>query len=476
MSTIKESIYRAEQLSVLPFLTRIDELRWEADSFKPLHRDTEDRILQKFRLDWNYHSNAIEGNKLTYGETVAFIMEGLTANGKPLKDHLDIQGHDEAVKYLIYIIREKDYSLTEADIRNLHKMVLQKPYLNKAQTPEGLSTTKEVKIGEYKSSPNHVLTPTGEIHYYATPEDTPILMGELMDFYKMAKENNKVHPLILATLFHHEFTAIHPFDDGNGRMTRLLMNLILMQAGYPPIVVKQDDRHGYYQVLRKADAGEFIPVVEYMNKLLQHSLEIYIKGARGESIEEESDIDKEIALFKKGLGEDRIKFSKTEELVEKALKESVMPLFKALVLQFSKIEDLFINVEKKIEFGDTIRPEQYFISTIEAAEIDDIFMNEEGRFLHDIIGTDQPRKGDYNLTQFMFAIFFNGYRKSKISMSETRKYKILLSDYEYHVYREVPNYEGLLRKAYGENVTKSEIDLISKKEVRSLMETLKQYS
>lgn len=340
----------ASKLSkALPFLNDIDALKREADSYKPLPKETEDRILQKFRLEWNYHSNAIEGNKLTYGETVAFIMEGLTAKGKPLKDHLDIQGHDEAVKYLTSLVKLEGYILTEVDIRDLHKMILKESYWADAITADGSPTKKEIKVGQYKSSSNSVKTPTGEMHYYATLEDTPIKMGELMEFYKEAKANNAIHPLVLAALFHHEFVAIHPFDDGNGRMGRLLMNLMLMQYGYPPVVVKQEDRQQYYQVLRQADVGEYIPIVEYMSSLLQHSLDIYINGAKGESIQEESDIDKEIALFKKGLGEKQFIESRTEVSTRHALSKIIIPLLAKFRSKLKNFEDVFLEVIEKID-------------------------------------------------------------------------------------------------------------------------------
>src|SRR3954469_5626107 len=93
-------------------LARVDSLKTELDALRPLARELEERVLQKFRLWWTYHSNAIEGNKLTQGETEMFLMEGLTAKGKPLKDHLDLRGHSNAINYLLAFIREKEV-LTE---------------------------------------------------------------------------------------------------------------------------------------------------------------------------------------------------------------------------------------------------------------------------------------------------------------------------------------------------------------------------
>ena len=112
--------YIAEQLSTLPILADVTDTKKRLDALRPLSDDVEGRVMQKLRLEWNYHSNAIEGNKLTFGETYSFLMYGLTAKGKPLKDHLDVRGHNEAIKFLESIVKE-DADLTEVDIRNLPK-------------------------------------------------------------------------------------------------------------------------------------------------------------------------------------------------------------------------------------------------------------------------------------------------------------------------------------------------------------------
>src|SRR3954468_19387757 len=142
-------------------LRQIALAKAQLDSLRPLQREQEERAMQKFRLWWTYHSNAIEGNSLTQGETEMFLMEGLTAKGKPLKDHLDLRGHSNAINYLLAFIRDKEV-LTEAVIRKLHEVLLVEPYRVQAITPDGLPTTKTVSLGKYKTEPNHVRTPTGE--------------------------------------------------------------------------------------------------------------------------------------------------------------------------------------------------------------------------------------------------------------------------------------------------------------------------
>ena len=216
-------------------------------------QDADIKIIQKFRLDWNYHSNNIEGNSLTYGETKSFLLHGLTAQGKPLKDHLDIKGHNDAILWLDDILKNNT-PLTEKFIRELHQLILVEPYDSPAITADGQKTTKRINIGEYKRQPNHVKTATGEIFYFSTPEETPAKMHELLTWYNQSID--LIHPIILAAELHYKFITIHPFDDGNGRISRILMNLILMKNGYPPIVIKTNKKDEYFRALRQADGGD----------------------------------------------------------------------------------------------------------------------------------------------------------------------------------------------------------------------------
>ncbi|MCP4419906.1 MAG: Fic family protein, partial [Chloroflexi bacterium] len=235
-------------------LQQVDQLKAEIDILRPIDAVQERRIMQKFRLDWTFHSNSIEGNKLTYGETKAFLLHGITAQGKPFRDYLDIKGHHKAIDYLLGIVREQK-SLTEADVRELHKVILVEPYEVAARTPDGRSTKRTIQPGQYKTVPNHVETSTGEMHFYASPEETPAKMADLMAWYQQEMEKDELHPLILAATFHYQFVTIHPFDDGNGRMARLLMNLIFMQMGFPPVIVRTEEKNNYLFALEQADEG-----------------------------------------------------------------------------------------------------------------------------------------------------------------------------------------------------------------------------
>jgi prophage maintenance system killer protein len=296
-------------------------------------------------------------------------MHGLTAKGKPLKDHLDIRGHNEAINFLYQMIKEEN-EITESDIRSLHKIILVEPYEVDTQTNEGIPAKKRIQIGVYKTSANHVLTQTGEIHYYATPEETPILMGELMETYRQNKSNQKVHPFILAAYFHYRLTAIHPFDDGNGRMARLMMNLLLMKAGFPPVIIRQEkaSREAYYFALSQADAGEYLPFVELIGETLVHSMELYVKGAKGESLEEPDDLDKELALLKREMEakESRIEVVHDIESQVAVYEKSIRPFIQAFEQLSLKFKGFFLEYGQKTSIQD-INSKSYISAKIDRA-------------------------------------------------------------------------------------------------------------
>lgn len=322
------------------------ELKQQLDNLRPLEKDQEARIMQKFRLDWNYHSNNLEGNSLTYGETKALILFGVTAQGKPLKDHFEVTGHNEAINWVLEIL-QGNRPLNESFIRDVHKLLLKESYEVDAQTPDGKPIKKRVIVGDYKKMPNHVLTKTGEMFYFATPEETPAKMGDLMAWYNEKIAEADINPILLASEFHYKFIRIHPFDDGNGRTARILMNFILMKFGYPPVIIKTEDKENYYAVLRLADADNLEPFIEYIAQNLNRSLEIMIAGARGESIEEPDDIDKEIALLERRLNSlgEKSNIGKTRESVKGLIDDVFFKIYQETIIKSEKLAKLYLNTQ-----------------------------------------------------------------------------------------------------------------------------------
>ena len=458
----------AEALSKLELIQEIDQLKAAVDSHRPISKEIQDRIFQKFRLDWNYNSNAIEGNKLTYGETVALLMHGVTAKGKPLKDHMDVKGHNEGINLLLDIVKsERDF--TQHDIRSLHEIILVEAYSSKTITPEGIPATRKINIGQYKTTPNHVKTPTGEMHYYASPAETPALMDELMVWYETAKKNDNIHPFIIASLFHHRFVSIHPFDDGNGRMTRLLMNLILMRNQYPLIVVPMKLREEYYGVLSQADVNEFEPLVEYFGKLLKHSLEIQLKGVKGEDISESDDIDKEIELFvKKYSSENIIKEKKTEKNFLEIINTSIKPLFKEFIKKCEKLNSLFLEGKEIVKFHES------FEEVIER--------DEEGLPIFGLLS----RPIESNFKTFKIFLEENKIAQSQ-NISITYKWEgfqklrnpfnidlsVTINFWAYHY--EI-NCNPVLKRYYHEILLKKDINEVVKDKVQTVLKQIKQKS
>jgi Fic family protein len=327
------------------------ELKAELDSLRPLKQDDEARVMQKLRLDWNYHSNNLEGNSLTYGETKSLILFGLTTSGKPLKDHLEVTGHNEAVEWILDLVKG-DFSLSEHFIRQLHQLLLRETYYVDAITTEGKPTRKKVEVGKYKTEPNHVLTKTGEIFRFATPEETPFLMSELIQWYEEQFKRDNVNPIFLASEFHYKFIQIHPFDDGNGRVIRLLMNFILMKFGYPPAVIKTQDKANYYAALQQADSGTIESFIDYIAQNLNRSLEIMIRGAKGQDIEEPDDLDKEIALLDQKLKAHKERVPQTDEAILEICKNSVLRLYNKFIEAGKKFEGFYYGRETKLIVGD----------------------------------------------------------------------------------------------------------------------------
>jgi Fic family protein len=324
-------------------LEKAEQLKNELDSLRPLDAEAEARIMQKFRLDWNYHSNKLEGNSYTYGETKMLLLTGNTAGGKPVKDQEEIIGHNAAIDYIIDAVAEKN-PLTEVFIRDLHKMILVKDRWVEAKTSDGKPTKRLVKVGVYKTEPNHVETETG-MFYFAEPIETPAKMEELIEWFREKTELTETNPIILAAEFHYRFILIHPFGDGNGRLARLLMNFILMRSGYPPVIVKNEDKDNYIAALSQADFHILEPFVEYITYNLVHSLELMIKGAKGEDIDEPEDLDKELALLERKIRSAgrKVEIIKSIESVLKVYEHSIVPLFKKFIETCQKFDRFYLE-------------------------------------------------------------------------------------------------------------------------------------
>ncbi len=436
------------------------KLKKELDGLRPLSPEAEIRIMQKFRLDWNYHSSHIEGNQLTYGETKALILFGHTAQAKPLKDHLEMSGHDEAIKNIEDVIKQKR-PLNENFIRELHILILKEPYEVDVITPDGKPTRRTVQVGKYKSVPNHVKTKTGEIFYFSTPEETPAKMTDLMQWYANNKDNSEIHPVLFATEFHYRFIRIHPFDDGNGRIARLIMNFILMQYGYPPAIIKTEDKLNYFAALEQADADKLEYFFNYVCQQVNRSLELMIKGAKGESIEEDDDLDKKLTLLKQEVeAEDKENETTrlTTNVLKKAYNDWIHMLLCKIAVTTTKFNDFYNEPSHNI-FAE-IGSKPFIINFKKQFSLEEIVWHFSGL------------EEDKNLepSRFILKTNFGVYKKGGINSfgcNYTIEIKFELFYYEilieyFDSKREIQSIKSYTKKALHKPLQKDEINEINK--------------
>jgi len=233
----------------------VDEMKAELNRRRPLTGGELKRLQDEFLVEFTYNSNAIEGNTLTLQET-ALVLEGVTIDKKPLKDHLEAVGHRDAFLYVVSLISDK-IPIAERIIREIHSLVL----INRPEDK-----------GVYRRIPVKIM---GAHHEPPQPYLVPVQMERLISDLS----GNSRHTIETAALFHLNFEGIHPFIDGNGRTGRLLLNLILMQDGYPPIDVKYTDRRKYYSCFdsyyRDNDASLMVNMVgEYVKERLSQYLSL----------------------------------------------------------------------------------------------------------------------------------------------------------------------------------------------------------
>ena len=220
----------------------------------PLSEDDRNRLSRRFTVDFNYNSNHIEGNTLTYGQTEILLLLGKVIGEANVKDVQDMTASNVTLKMMKEEALVKETPLTQNFIRTLHRTLLREDYTVYRNLPGGMQTSYTIHAGQYKTRPNSVITRYGDRFEYASPEETPALMTDLVDWYNQAEAEGKLSPVELATLFHYRYIRIHPFEDGNGRIARLLVNYILTKHDYPMIVVRSRLKYDYLEALHEADS------------------------------------------------------------------------------------------------------------------------------------------------------------------------------------------------------------------------------
>ena len=223
------------------------------NNLQPLSDRDREKLSRRFTVDFNYNSNHIEGNTLTYGQTEILLLFGKVIGEADVRDVQEMTASNVGLRMMIEEAALKNVPLTQNFIRALHKTLLREDYTMYRNLPGGVQTSYVIHAGQYKTRPNSVITRYGDRFEYASPEETPSLMADLVDWYNKAEQEGKLSPVELAALFHYRYIRIHPFEDGNGRIARLMVNFILTRHNYPMIVVRSRKKGEYLEALHQAD-------------------------------------------------------------------------------------------------------------------------------------------------------------------------------------------------------------------------------
>ncbi len=235
--------------------SKLDRLKDKLDKHRPLSPEIIKNLHEDLVLQWTFNSNAIEGNTLSLQETKV-ALEGITVGGKSLREHFETINHKEAILFVEELV-QKGELLNEYDIKSIHSLILK--------------NIDDKNTGAYRKI--NVLI-SGAQHKPPLSIDVPFKMQEFVAWYK--KEHTNLHPIELVARVHVDFVGIHPFVDGNGRTSRLLMNLELIKHGFPPAVIKVEDRLEYYKALDTAHTTQdYEPFLELISKVVQESFEPY---------------------------------------------------------------------------------------------------------------------------------------------------------------------------------------------------------
>jgi Fic family protein len=239
-------------------LTRLTEKKARLDAARPLPGAAARRLGQQLAIEWTYNSNAIEGSTLSLRETKLILETGLTIGGKSLREHFEVINHQAAIDYVESSATTSE-PITAYHVRQIHSLVLK--------------SIDDEQAGQYRQI---VVRIAGSTHLPPEAWEIPRLMNEWSDWLNGPARQRD--PIQQAALAHHRLAAIHPFVDGNGRTARLVMNLLL-RNGLPPAVILRANRRLYYRVLAQADRGATAPIINFVARAVERSLNLYLEAA-----------------------------------------------------------------------------------------------------------------------------------------------------------------------------------------------------
>jgi len=245
-------------MDVIDALKRIDEKKKQLDAARTLSSALVRNLQEWFAVEFTYTSNALEGNTLSLSETAMVVEKGITIGGKTIREHLEAINHAQAIDFIESLAHKQRIDLAIDDILAIHKIVLQKI----DDMHAGIFRKVQVRI-------------VGSATIFPNSAKVPFLMVDFMEWLHSATD----HSIIVAALAHYKLVTIHPFIDGNGRAVRLLMNLLLLQCGYPLAIIKKEQRSEYIDAIEHArKTDDFVPFYGVILQAVEYTLDSYLQA------------------------------------------------------------------------------------------------------------------------------------------------------------------------------------------------------
>jgi Fic family protein len=437
-------------------LLKIDENQQLIESYGKFDEKILKKINYKFRLDWNYYSNVMEGNSLTKEETRSVMMDVMDIGGKSFKDVREMRGHDNIVLETLRI-GKGDLRLSETRIKNIHKAIVYE------EDPE-----KAKQVGQWKTANNHLINYRGEKFDFSPPDRVPDEMHNLINW--LNSELNVIfsgewvkHPVVVAAEFHIVYLTIHPFFDGNGRTARILSNLILIACGYPPIIIRKEEKENiYYKSLADIQAygGDHNVFIKFFAEKVIESQQMVLDAIAGKNIDEPDDIDKRIAVLKKSLSEeDKLRIKKDNTGIYVLLKEIAFPIFKQIEEKCTELTDLFLDHKRLVQSINSIRSRITIV-------------NKEGTWDHfqDWLDRQYEQKRLEAMAEtLMFSYDLLGFKKHVEAENLQIKVQFIFEPFHYTI---LLNSKPEIKRPYDELMTSSEQKALVDKALNQVLDTI----
>jgi Fic family protein len=418
-------------MSYIDKLKEIERLQLAIQAHGKLTDEGLKKINYKFRLEWNYTSNNMEGNSLTRQETRSIMVGNITVEGKPIKDVLEMKGHDEVISNILKI-GKGELNISEKRIKEVHKAIVHE------EDPE-----KQKQIGVWKKEPNYLYNYKNERFDFVAPEEVSERIHKLIDELnaRKGKINKPIDAVLLAFWFHLEYLTIHPFYDGNGRTARIFTNLILIAFGFPPIYIKESEKAIYYHYLADIQGYGGNPELfyQFMAGLLIRSQQIVLDAIEGKEIEEPDDWEKKLSLLKKELAVDEeVKVTRSVSSVLDIINNSVFPLIECVIQKLSKFDELF--AEKRLMFGN--RSLQRLIQNIDQTK--QLLRERNDEYMNDVF----------------FKYELNGFKKAGTNtFYASIDMHWQFDQFKYYFFLDHNDHSKALVKLYHQNFTEEEIKM-----------------